>query len=103
VTENLQQKINLLFTKYLSYRQTDADIKRLQIFLNSDPDTKIAYTGAGSPGEETNYFGPLTYKTVIKFQEKYTKDVLLPWGFKKGTGYVGKTTLLKINELIGNK
>jgi len=105
--ENLQQYTNLPFTnpftKYLQYRQTNTDIKRLQIFLNADPDTKIADTGAGSPGKETNYFGILTYKAVIKFQEKYAKDVLVPWGFKKGTGYVGKTTLAKINELMGNK
>ena len=104
-TENLQQTNNLTFTnsftKYLQYRQTNADIKRLQIFLNSDPDTQIAVSGAGSPGKETNYFGLLTLKAVIKFQEKYAKDVLAPWGFVKGTGYVGKTTLLKINELIG--
>jgi len=105
--ENLQQTTNLPFTnpftKYLQYRQTNADIKRLQIFLNADPDTKIADTGAGSPGKETNYFGLLTYKAVIKFQEKYAKDILDPWGFKKGTGYVGKTTLAKINELMKNK
>jgi hypothetical protein len=105
--ENLQPVINLpaigSFTKYLQFKQTNADVKRLQIFLNSDPDTKIANTGAGSSGKETNYFGLLTFKAVIKFQEKYAKDVLSPWGFKKGTGYVGKTTLLKINELIGNK
>jgi len=107
VTENLQKYTNLPFTnpftKYLQYRQTNNDVKRLQIFLNSDPDTKIADTGAGSPGKETNYFGILTYKAVIKFQEKYAKDILDPWGFKKGTGYVGKTTLAKINELMKNK
>ena len=105
-TENLQ--INNLpftnsFTKYLHYRQTNTDIKRLQIFLKSDPDTKIAVSGAGSPGKETNFFGLLTKKAVIKFQEKYAKDVLVPWGFVKGTGYVGKTTLAKINELMKNK
>jgi hypothetical protein len=102
--QNLQQTNNPLptksFTKYLQYRQTNNDIKRLQIFLNSDPDTKIANSGTGSPGKETNYFGLLTYKAVIRFQEKYAKDVLAPSGLKKGTGYVGKTTLNKINELI---
>lgn len=106
-TENLQQTNNLPFTnpftKYLQYRQSNADIKRLQIFLNSDPDTKIAVSGAGSSGKETNYFGPLTYRAVIKFQEKYAKDILAPWGFVKGTGYVGKTTIAKINELMKNK
>jgi hypothetical protein len=103
--ENLQTNLSFSnpFTKYLQYRQTSPDIKRLQIFLNSNPDTKIADTGLGSPGKETNYFGLLTYKAVIKFQEKFAKDILTPWGFKNGTGYVGKTTLLKINELIGNK
>ena len=99
--ENLQQTTNLPFTKTLSYKQTDADVKRLQIFLNSYPDTKLADTGVGSQGKETNYFGPLTKKAVIKFQEKYAKDILSPWGLIKGTGFVGKTTLAKINELIG--
>jgi peptidoglycan hydrolase-like protein with peptidoglycan-binding domain len=107
VTENLQKYANLPFsnpfTNYLQYRQSNSDIKRLQIFLNSDPETKLADSGVGSPGHETNYFGTLTYKAVIKFQEKYAKDVLEPWGFAKGTGYVGKTTLAKINELMRNK
>lgn len=102
--ENLHQTTNLPFTnpltKNLQYRQTDADIKRLQIFLNSNPDTRLANSGVGSPGKETNYFGPLTLKAVIKFQEKYASDVLSPWGLIKGTGYIGKTTLAKINELI---
>ncbi len=106
-TENLQKYTNLPFTnpftKYLQYKQTNVDIKRLQIFLNADPDTRIANSGVGSPGKETNYFGILTYKAVIKFQEKYAKDILAPWGFVKGTGYVGKTTLAKINELMKNK
>lgn len=89
------------FTKSLKYDQTDADIKRLQIFLNSDPDTKLTDTGVGSAGRETDYFGPLTYKAVIKFQEKYADEILSPWNLRQGTGYVGKTTLQKINELIG--
>jgi len=107
MTDNLQKSIDLSvtgsFTKYLRYQQTNDDIKRLQIFLNSDPDTRIANTGAGSPGKETNYFGLLTREAVIRFQEKYAKDVLVPWGFKKGTGYVGRTTLNKINELVNGR
>ncbi len=103
-TENLQQNQPIflkLFTKQLKPNQTDSDIKQLQIFLNSDPNTQVAKSGAGSPGKETNFFGLLTKKAVIKFQEKYAKEVLAPWGLKKGTGVVGKTTLIKINELIG--
>lgn len=88
------------FTKPLSYRQTSADVKRLQIFLNSDPDTRLTGSGAGSPGKETNYFGQLTSLAVAKFQKKYTQDILSPWGLTRGTGFVGKATLNKINELI---
>ncbi len=104
VLTNLQQAVNVPFTnpltKKLRYKQTHADVKRLQIFLNSDPDTKLANSGVGSPGRETNYFGFLTLKSVIKFQEKHAKDVLLPEDLTKGTGYVGEATLAKINELI---
>jgi len=102
--ENLQQIINLPFaepfTKYLNYKQTDADVKRLQILLNSDPDTKLTDSGVGSSDKETNYFGPLTKSAVIKFQEKYAADILSPWNLIRGTGFIGKTTLAKINELI---
>ena len=33
-----------LFTKYLKRGQIDFDVKRLQIFLNMDPDTRVANT-----------------------------------------------------------
>ncbi|HLD27715.1 MAG TPA: RlpA-like double-psi beta-barrel domain-containing protein [Patescibacteria group bacterium] len=68
-----------------------ADIKKLQIFLNK-------YEGfADLP--LTGYFGNLTHNAVVKFQEKYAKDILRPWGLSRGTGLVKKTTLDKINEL----
>ena len=47
----------------------------------------------------TGYFGNLTHNAVVKFQEKYAKDILRPWGLSRGTGLVKKTTLDKINEL----
>ena len=63
--------------------------------------TRIAVSGVGSPGNETNYFGSLTKSAVIRFQEKYRNDILAPWGFANGTGYVGRTTMEKLNELLG--
>jgi hypothetical protein len=89
------------FEKTLKYGQTSDDVKYLQIFLNSDPETQLASEGPGSPGQETNYFGSLTRKAVIKFQEKYATEVLAPWGLTKGTGIVGEKTRAKINQLLG--
>ncbi len=50
-------------------------------------------------GEITGYFGQKTKNAVIKFQEKYRKEILDPWRFKEGTGIVGKTTKIKLNEI----
>ena len=84
-------------------QQLQALLAELQapIFLNSDPDTEIAESGYGPPGKETDYFGELTKATVIRFQEKYAQDILASWGITEGTGFVGKTTREKINELLG--
>ncbi len=90
------------FVKYLRFKDTDLGVKQLQIFLNKDPDTQLANSGLGSPGKETTYFGLLTKKAVIKFQEKYATDILIPEGLTKGTGFMGQFTTKKINELIGN-
>jgi len=42
-----------------------------------------------------------TIAGVIAFQEKYTYEILSPWGLTHGTGYVGNTTRQKLNQLYG--
>ncbi len=52
-------------------------------------------------GIVSGWFGPLTKKAVIRFQETYTDDILASWGLIKGTGFVGQITRTKINEILG--
>lgn len=70
------------------------NVKTLQEFLKSRG------TDVYPEGLVTGYFGELTKKAVIRFQEKYAKNVLKPNSLVNGTGFVGLSTLNKINELI---
>ncbi|MFA5747417.1 MAG: peptidoglycan-binding domain-containing protein, partial [Candidatus Paceibacterota bacterium] len=73
------------------------DVKYLQIVLNSSADTKVALTGAGSPGYETTRFGSATLAAVKKFQTKY--NIVGPTS--AAYGLVGPATRAKLNSLIG--
>jgi peptidoglycan hydrolase-like protein with peptidoglycan-binding domain len=68
------------------------EVLKLQNFL------KI---GQGYDVEETGVFDEKTDKAVKAFQEKYSGDVLKPWGSdSKPTGYVYITTKNKINQIV---
>jgi len=49
----------------------------------------------------TGNFLSLTKAAVIRFQEKYSSEILNPFGLERGTGYVGEMTKKKINEILG--
>lgn len=59
---------SLVFNKDLYLGLNDSDVKLLQQTLNKNPLTQVAITGAGSPGQETSVYGPLTKAAVIRFQ-----------------------------------
>lgn len=87
--------------KNLKVGSSGADVLALQKLLNSASDTRIADAGAGSPGNESDTFGSRTKTAVIKFQEKYASEILVPAGLSKGTGMVGVSTRAKLNALCG--
>jgi len=69
-----------------------AEVENLQKCLAKDPEIY-------PEGEVSGYFGQKTKEAVIKFQEKYAQDILLPFGLRQGTGLVSKKTREKLNEL----
>ncbi len=76
------------FYRNLTIGSKGEDVKKLQQLLNTDIETRIAPTGAGSPGNETTYFGPATKAAVIKYQKKYN--------ISPTSGYVGPLTRGKL-------
>jgi hypothetical protein len=89
-----------IFMSDLSEGSEGVEVYGLQRVLNSDPETMILGTGAGSPGKESRFFGPATTDAVIRFQNKYANEVLRPVGLSAGTGFVGLWTRLKLNQII---
>ena len=71
-------------TSTLGLGNSGAEVKSAQVILNLDLATKLATTGAGSPGQETTYFGSRTRLAVVKFQRKY--------GIVGETGRIGPQT-----------
>ena len=72
----------------------NSDVRCLQQFLKNQG------FDVYPEGLITGNFLSLTKKAVVRFQEKYSEDILNPWGLKKGTGFVGSATLSKINQLL---
>lgn len=71
--------------------QMNLAVMELQKLLNENPHTAVSLDGAGSLGNETNFFGTATLNALKK------------WQMQKGipaTGYFGQLSIKKANERI---
>lgn len=69
------------------------DVRKLEEFLNEKQGENLIVDGL---------YGLEDVEAVKRFQEKYKSAVLDVWGVENPTGYVYKTTLLKINSFYCN-
>lgn len=93
----IREKINILessfsFTQNLTLKNQSNDVTELQKCLAKD---KSVYP----EGVVSGYFGVKTKVAVIKFQEKYKDEILVPAGLDRGNGEVKPLTRKKLNEV----
>ncbi len=88
----IRKEADFSFKNDLKIGSQGKEVTELQKCLTKDPEVYPS-------GEVTNFFGNSTKDAVIKFQEKYAKEILEPGGLKEGTGMVGKATRDKLNAL----
>lgn len=69
------------------------DVQKLETFLNEKQGESLAVDGV---------YGEEDVAAVKRFQQKYASEVLGVWGLSKPTGYVYRTTLMKINSFYCN-
>jgi peptidoglycan hydrolase-like protein with peptidoglycan-binding domain len=87
------------FSQNLTIGSRGEEVRQLQIYLNNySTQTQVATFGAGSPGNETDYFGQLTKNALINFQNMNREAVLTPVGLFSGSGYFGPSTRSFIND-----
>src|SRR3990167_9454671 len=81
----------MAITRQLERGMSGQEVRELQQFLNKAGFT-VASTGAGSPGNETEFFGPATEAAVKKYQSSMG---IVSSGDPQSTGYgrVGPRTL----------
>jgi len=88
-----------VFVRTMKVGVEGSDVLKLQQMLNNNVRTQVSLTGPGSLGNETTYFGKRTEYAVMKFQELYRQEILVPAGIQSATGFVGAMTLAKLRSL----
>jgi ABC-type transport system substrate-binding protein len=87
----ITEKVAPLFTKELKPNDKGEDVKKLQECLAKDP---VIYSGPID-----GVFSKQVTAALVKFQEKYASEILIPEKLKKGNGLFKERTRAKLNEL----
>ena len=86
------------FTLNHSQGDEGGEVMDIQKFLNAKGFT-VSTSGAGSPGNESSYFGAKTKAAVVAFQNANAATVLAPVGLSAGTGYWGPSSRAAANAM----
>ncbi len=79
-------------TEYMQVGHENAiEVRKLQNFLNDREGEQLEITGI---------FEGFTFEAVKRYQEKYRKEILDPWGISEPSGFVYKTTLFHMNRQV---
>ncbi|MBC7982176.1 peptidoglycan-binding protein [Candidatus Parcubacteria bacterium] len=92
ISHNLNQNTKTgkyIFIKNLTLKSRGSEVVKLQQFLNNNG-YMVALKGAGSPGFESNYFGPATRRALARFQ---ADNDITP-----SVGFFGSITREKLNR-----
>ncbi len=89
------QNCSYVFNTNMKQGSRGADVKNLQVVLNAYSQTRVANSGAGSPGLETTTFGPATRAAVNKFQALQLAEL----GISAPTGNVFAGTRGLLNQI----
>ncbi len=82
------------YIKLGSSQNDQSEVNKLISFLNEKQGENLLLDGSYDRND---------FEAVKRFQLRYSDSVLSIWGIKKPTGYVYKTTLLKINSFYCNQ
>ena len=88
------------FTRQMGYGYKGVEVRYMQIIFNADPQTRVAISGVGSSGLESDMYGNMTKNAVRRFQAKYASEILYPWNIQAPTGYAGMQTIKKLNRIL---
>ncbi|MDP2930535.1 MAG: ABC transporter substrate-binding protein [bacterium] len=89
--KTVERKLTFEFKSKLVKGSQGAEVKELQKCLAKD---ETIYP----EGEVSGIFGDKTKAAVIRFQEKYRQEILVPAGLSEGNGETGILTRSKLNE-----